>query len=135
VIGAAGNRRRRPGQPSWCIVDMQGTPEDSANFTGRIAHAAHPFGAVSFLGKVPGDCELLDGVFLAARKSLLTERGVGFDPRFEFHFYDMDFCRSARLRGLRLGTWPICLTHQSEGTFWGEQWTENYRAYLAKWKE
>ena len=135
VIGAAGNRRRRPGQPSWCIVDMQGTPEDGANFTGRIAHAAHPFGVVSFFGAVPGDCELLDGVFLAARKSVLTERGVGFDPRFDFHFYDMDFCRSARLRGLRLGTWPICLTHQSAGGFGGEQWTENYRAYLAKWKE
>jgi hypothetical protein len=37
---------------------------------------------------------------------------------------------------LRLGTWPICLTHQSigEGSFGSSQWNEKYRAYLRKWK-
>jgi GT2 family glycosyltransferase len=82
---------------------------------------------------VPADCELLDGVFLAARKSALTAKGVLFDPRFDFHFYDMDFCRSARQRGLRLGTWPIGLTHQSGGAFGTEKWNDKYQAYLKKW--
>jgi hypothetical protein len=36
---------------------------------------------------------------------------------------------------LRLGTWPICLTHQSEGAFNTPRWKEKYRAYLEKWEE
>ena len=69
----------------------------------------------------------------AAKRSTLNGRGVRFDPRFTFHFYDMDFCRSARERGLRLGTWPICLTHQSTGAFGSEGWLKGYESYLAKW--
>jgi GT2 family glycosyltransferase len=135
VIGVAGNRRRVPGQPTWAIVDAEWTWDDRANLRGAIAHAAHPFGVVSHFGAAPAECELLDGVFLAARKSTLVANGVAFDPRFDFHFYDMDFARSARSRGLRLGTWPICLTHQSKGEFGGERWSENYRSYVEKWND
>jgi Glycosyltransferase like family len=136
VIGLAGNRRRLPSQPSWAFVrDAAGNLvwDDSQYLSGRVAHGKHPFGDVSFFGAVPAECELLDGVFLAAKKSQLNAAQVRFDPRFEFHFYDMDFCRSARAQGLRLGTWPICLTHQSSGAFGSAAWHEKCQQYLAKW--
>jgi len=60
---------------------------------------------------------------------------VLFDPRFDFHFYDMDFCRTARKAGLRLGTWPICLTHQSGGNFASDAWKEKCRLYREKWPD
>jgi GT2 family glycosyltransferase len=47
----------------------------------------------------------------------------------------MDFCRTARLAGLRLGTWPICLTHQSGGAFGSGRWNAQYRLYQRKWTE
>jgi hypothetical protein len=75
----------------------------------------------------------LDGVFLAARKSTLMEKNCLFDPRFDFNFYDMDFCRTARQKGLTLGTWPICLTHQSAGQFDSARWHKSLRLYLDKW--
>lgn len=134
VIGVAGNRRRVQNQPSWAFVDDKFTWDNKSNLTGAIANGTHPFGQISFFGVVPADCELLDGVFLAAKKSALAASKVLFDPRFDFHFYDMDFCRSARQHGLRLGTWPICLTHQSAGAFGTEQWIEKYRQYIEKWK-
>ena len=89
---------------------------------------------MSFYGPTPVPCELLDGVFLAARKSTLLDSGVRFDPRFNFHFYDMDFCRSARQAGLTLGTWPIVLTHKSPGNF-GPDWHHGLTIYLEKWGE
>jgi GT2 family glycosyltransferase len=58
-----------------------------------------PFGEVVHFGASPADCELLDGVFLAARRSTLVAQGVCFDPQFDFRFYDMDLCRSARKEG------------------------------------
>lgn len=134
VIGVAGNRHRVQGQPAWAFIDDKFTWDDKSNLSGRIAHGSHPFGAVSVFGSTPAGCELLDGVFLAARKSTLKTSGVLFDPRFDFHFYDMDFCRSVREKGLRLGTWPICLTHQSGGAFGSPAWVEKYRMYRGKWK-
>jgi GT2 family glycosyltransferase len=134
VIGLAGNRRRVKNQPVWSRVDKL-TRDDSANLTGAVAHGETPFGKVYFYGAVPADCELLDGVFIAAKKTVLLSKGVIFDPRFDFHFYDLDFCRSARKCGLRLGTWPICVTHQSLGNFTAKQWTDNYEIYLSKWHD
>jgi GT2 family glycosyltransferase len=133
VIGVAGNRRRISGQPAWAFVDLSFTWDQRQHLTGAVAHGKHPFGSVAYFGSAPAECELIDGVFLAAKKSALTEKRVSFDPRFDFHFYDMDFCRTARQSGLKLGTWPICLTHQSGGAFGTEKWQKAYRTYLDKW--
>ena len=138
VIGVAGNHRRVPGQPAWAFVDVNSDPlkwDDKANLSGAVAHGRYPFGAIAYFGRAPAECELLDGVLLAAKKSVLAVNNVSFDPRFEFHFYDMDFCRSARQAGLRLGTWPLCVTHQSGGGAFGTvPWKDAYRIYLEKWK-
>ncbi|MDX1377026.1 MAG: glycosyltransferase [Burkholderiales bacterium] len=137
VIGVAGNRRRLPGQPAWLFMldERKLVWDDKVNLSGAIAHGKTPFGQISFYGPAPAECELLDGVFLAANRAALQRVGLQFDARFEFHFYDVDFCRSARQKGLRLGTWPICLTHQSGGVFGSEIWNEKYRQYLAKWND
>lgn len=136
VIGVAGNRRRVAGQTAWAFIDEQRTWDARVNLSGRVAHGKGPFGKVASYGDVvPAECELLDGVFLAARRARLLEKGVLFDPRFDFHFYDMDFCRTARKQGLRLGTWPVCLTHQSGGDFTTEAWKEKYRLYREKWPD
>lgn len=134
VIGVAGNRRRIPRQPAWAFVGHDPfTWDDKVNLSGRVAHGKLQAGTIAWFGDVPAPCELLDGVFLAARKEVLTAQGVQFDPLFTFQFYDLDFCRMARQRGLRLGTWPICLTHQSAGAFGTPAWNAAYRAYLEKW--
>jgi len=135
VIGIAGNRRRVSGQSAWAFIDEKHTWDERANLSGRVAHGKHPFGKVSDYGEVSSECELLDGVFLAARRERLVEKGVLFDPRFDFHFYDMDFCRTARRQGLRLGTWPICLTHQSGGDFSAAAWKEKHLLYREKWPD
>lgn len=133
VVGVAGNRRRAPGQPSWAFPSTEFKWDERANLSGVVSHGPSPFGQISAFGPVPAACELLDGVLLAARRDVLRQHQVGFDERFDFHFYDMDFCRSARVAGLRLATWPIGITHQSEGGFGSNAWLDNYKRYLAKW--
>ena len=133
IVGVAGNCRRVPNQPSWAFVDATFKWDDPGNLRGSVAHGAQPFGRVGYYGAIPAQCELLDGVLLAARKSILLSHEIRFDPRFDFHFYDVDFCRTARDRGLTLGVWPICITHQSKGVADYQQWAGNYRLYLEKW--
>ena len=134
VIGVAGNKRRVPYQPAWAFIDLKFTWDEDENLSGRVGHGEDAFGETSDYGTVPAECLLLDGVFLAAKKSTLTSTNVQFDPQFDFHFYDLDFCRTATDAGLKLGTWPVRLTHQSGGAFGSQGWREKYMQYVTKWE-
>ena len=134
VIGVAGNTQRRPGQLAWSFVSDPSVADDARYLSGRLAQAKHPCGRVLYFGPSPAHCDLLDGVLLASRRSVLDARGVRFDPSFAFHFYDMDFCRAASQAGLRLGTWPVCITHQSHGSFDSPEWRATAARYLQKWE-
>lgn len=133
LVGVAGNKRRIARQPAWCFVDRQLTWEESANLSGRIAHGDFPFAEVCAYGPMPSECQLLDGVLLAVRRSTLDKADIRFDERFDFHCYDMDLCRQLRQAGLRIGTWPICITHQSGGAFGSDAWGACFSEYLDKW--
>ena len=132
VVGVAGNRRRSAQQIAWFSTGNNLTP-DFGNLSGVVGHGKGPFEGAKYFGDAPVECELLDGVLLAAKKATLRANGVLFDPRFSFHFYDMDFCRTARLNHLRLGTCRISVTHQSGGNFTSPAWWAGCAAYLAKW--
>ncbi len=134
VIGVAGNKRRVANQPAWPFIDADFTWDSKENLSGRVAHGEHAFGQISDYGAVPASCELLDGVFLAAKKRTLVAKQVMFDDQFDFHFYDLDFCRTAKKAGLTLGTWAVSLTHQSAGAFGSELWKHHYLGYLRKWE-
>jgi hypothetical protein len=45
----------------------------------------------------------------------------------------MDFCRQAELKGLRMGTWPISVVHESAGAFNTPPWRTAYDCYLRKY--
>lgn len=135
VLGVAGSRALVKGQVGWGFIDRRLNPVGLANLSGAVSHGDSPFSRIDFFGEVPAECELLDGVFFAVRKSALISSGVLFDPTFDFHFYDMDFCRSARRSGLRLSTWPISLTHQSRGNYKSDRWRAMCDAYCKKWED
>lgn len=135
IIGVAGNQKRVDNEFSWVFPVTMGVFDSAENLSGSVAHGITPFGVVTKYGVTPAACELLDGLFLAAKKSTLVTQQLAFDSAFDFHFYDLDFSRSARENGLRLGTWPICLTHQSGGAFGGASWTRMLDIYRAKWHD
>ncbi|EUJ09242.1 putative O-linked N-acetylglucosamine transferase, SPINDLY family [Methylophilaceae bacterium 11] len=135
VIGVAGNKRRLPKQPAWPFINTQFVWDDHKYLSGKVGHGEHANGEVSDYGAVPAACELMDGVFFATKKATLAKHQVAFDTQFDFHFYDLDFCRSARNAGMTLGTWHIQLTHQSGGAFGSESWQRHYQGYLQKWQE
>src|ERR1035437_847150 len=133
VVGLAGNRRLLPGVPAWHVKNDQ-MEWDHEFLSGIVCHGAQPFGAPSVYGPSPAPVQLLDGVLLAARASALLDSGVRFDERFDFHFYDLDFSRQANAAGLRVGTWPIAVTHASGGAFGSPAWNRSLALYRAKWE-
>jgi GT2 family glycosyltransferase len=137
VIGLAGNKTPDFRQPSWALkFDEEGSYagwQDKGNLSGAVSHTPDG-GAVSFYGEMPAACELLDGLFLAVNTEKLVQVGAKFDPQFQFHFYDLDFCRACRQKGLSLGTWPIAVTHASGGSFGSPQWQGSRLLYKEKWQ-
>lgn len=139
VVGVIGNRRRVAGQPSWFFsaFDRAGeklTKDSPENFSGTIGYGrdCRPE-AINSYGPAGQAVKLLDGLFLAVRSATLREKSVRFDERFEFHFYDLDFCRQAEHAGLAMGTSAISIIHGSLGDFSGQGWRRGYDLYIEKW--
>lgn len=145
VVGVAGNQRRQPGQLAWYLQpprrDELGRLHhdvwDHPHLSGAVAHGEAPDASVvSFYGPSPRPVRLLDGLLLAANAGTLRRSGVRFDAALGFHFYDLDFCRAAEAAGLRLGTWPIALTHASTGaSIRSPAWAQAAALYQRKWQE
>lgn len=135
VVGLAGNTRRVTGQPAWAFIDDKFTWDQPCYLSGAVGHGSSYPCVVSNFGPAPQPCKLLDGLLLAADSERLVQADVRFDEQFEFHFYDMDFCRQAEAKGLRMGTWPLSVVHESAGAFGTPVWRESYRRYLCKYDE
>ncbi|WP_321952709.1 tetratricopeptide repeat protein [Paraburkholderia bannensis] len=133
VVGLAGNLRRVSRQPSWAF-----TPEfqwdERQYLSGTVGHGkGFPCDIASNFGPSGQECKLLDGLLLGVDSETLSRSSLRFDEQFEFHFYDLDFCRQAELKRLRMGTWPISVVHESGGAFNSPGWRAGYEQYLRKY--
>lgn len=135
VVGLVGCLQAQADQPGWCFrLDAQNRPVRLTELacSGTINHFDPHQVRPDYFGPAPRACELVDGALLAVRNRVLKASGLRFDPRFRFHCYDTDFCRSARALGLTVGTWPLACSHGSPGNF-SQQWVNDAQQWLQKW--
>jgi GT2 family glycosyltransferase len=134
IVGVAGNKRRVARQPSWAFSDECFTWDAPENLSGVVAHGTgFPPHNLSAFGPPAQQVKLLDGVLLISESRTLIEHNLRFDERFSFHFYDLDFCRQAESKNLKMGTWPLSIVHESGGRFGSDAWKLAYQSYLEKW--
>jgi Glycosyltransferase like family len=135
IIGLAGNKRRLPRQPGWMFIDEKFTRDSPENLSGVVSHGTGwPALGIDYYGTPGVEVKMMDGLMLAAHSETLLSQRIFFDESFDFHFYDLDFCRQAERRKLRMGTWPIQVMHESCGAYGSPDWRRGYEKYLAKWK-
>jgi tetratricopeptide (TPR) repeat protein len=82
-------------------------------------------------GPVVPDAQMLDGVFLAARRRLLQTLRFDATTFDRFHFYDLDFSYRAHLAGAKVAIClDIALFHDSAGNYNEDYWryAEHFRA-------
>lgn len=134
IVGVAGNKRRVPFQPSWVFIDEHFKWDEPENLSGVVGHGdSFPPSNISNFGPPFQEVKLLDGLILAALSETLIKNHLRFDEKFKFHFYDLDFCRQAEIRGVSMGTIPLSIIHESGGNFGSEDWRFAYQKYLEKW--
>lgn len=139
VVGPAGSRTPDLSQPSWILNftdDLKPLGwQEEAGLSGAVSHLTPESPQVTYFGEAPSPCLLLDGLFLALDADAVKGKDLQFDEQFDFHCYDLDFCRAATKAGLAIGTWPIPVTHASIGAFGTARWRKAARRYLAKWSQ
>lgn len=139
IIGVAGTTKRHDRQPGWAFASLKtsnGFIPDSKYHSGKVVHGSMQdpnSQETSSFGPIGLRCKLMDGVLLGAHVARTRRAGVNFSPEFQFHFYDMDFCRSAEQRGLVMQTAAVLIIHESSGRFGTSAWWESYQTYLRKW--
>jgi GT2 family glycosyltransferase len=135
IVGVAGNKRRVLNQTSWAFIDSNFTWDKPENLSGVVGHGyGFPPPNLSIFGPPCQEVKLLDGVFLACHSEFLKAKDLNFDEKFDFHFYDLDFCRQAEQKSARMGTWCISIVHESGGNFNSPQWQIAKEKYLSKWE-
>jgi len=111
------------------IVWWVGVPETKRH--GSVEHhLADGRLRVTSYGPTPARCAVIDGVFIAVDMRRIG--AVRFDPRFKFHYYDLDFCLAAQAAGLPIGVTNIHLLHDSSGVFGDEAHRAAQAVFLAK---
>jgi hypothetical protein len=136
LVGLVGNRRRVASQPGWLFIDEALTRDSREHLSGAVAHGRGLIpDSIDVFGPAGQPVKLLDGLLLAVSTATLRSRPLRFDERFDFHFYDLDFCRQAERAGVTMGTWPVSVIHESKGSFASDGWRRSYETYLDKWGE
>lgn len=134
IIGIAGNKRRLPYQPSWAFKDLKFAWDEPEYLSGVIGHGlGFPPDSISIFGPPNQQVMSLDGVFMAIESKTCAKCNLRFDNQFQFHFYDLDFCRQAEVLGLKCGTIALSMIHQSAGNFSTPEWRMGYDSYISKW--
>ncbi len=83
-------------------------------------------------GNSPARTLTIDGSFMCFGRKAIEK--LRFDEKFKFHYYDMDVSMSAYAKGLRVGTAPILLTHNSLGeSVVQPSYMEMQQIFIEKW--
>lgn len=112
IVGLAGASEMQVAKPAlWHLMSKR------ESWSGSVAHPL-PGGKqlnVTNFGPWPSRCLILDGLFLAVNLRRALELGWKFNENYDFHHYDISSCLDANKLKLKMGTYPIYVTHMSPG--------------------
>ena len=136
IVGLAGIKSPINITPQKSLWHLMGSPEQMsgavAHFTDDTCHSRF----MTHFGTTPERVILIDGVFMAVNVERMLETGHRFDENCpaKFHFYDLNFCLDANKKGLKIGTYPIWITHKSHGLKKiTPDWLEGQKYFLNKY--
>lgn len=139
IVGVAGNERHENNFPSWAHSHSDGINciwDEDKFLSGSMLHGnVWPPNIVTVYGSLDKKVVNLDGVFIATTTNTLRDKNLEFDPIFDFHFYDADFCKSAIEKNCNIGTFPLSLLHAGKGTMTTDSYIKSYLKFNEKWSK
>jgi hypothetical protein len=122
IVGLAGTKKCNIKSPisAWHLMCNR---ED---MVGEVAHSKDKKYWTTVFGPTDSRALILDGVFIATDVHKLLETNTKFDENFDFHHYDITFCLKANQNKLKMGVYPIKITHFGLGdSMNSESWKQS----------
>lgn len=110
IVGLAGCTEARISKPA--LWHKMSTPN---TWSGSVAHPTKDAIQTTSFGPWPKRCLLVDGLFMAVNLRVALDREWKFNENFSFHHYDLASCIDANKLKMKIGTFPIYVTHDSPG--------------------
>jgi len=130
-IGVAGAKKLRKSGVWW---DGIREPVEKRGLSGQVFHAPEEKYNLSYYGPY-GQVQVLDGVFIACRASLLQEIGLNkpswMPEESNWDFYDVFMTFKADQKGYVNKTVPIQITHDSKGIP-RDSWDKAREAFITR---
>jgi GT2 family glycosyltransferase len=116
--------------PAWHLMSKR---ED---FVGEVSHSDMKKFWTNSYGITPSRSLIIDGLFIAVNVKKLLETNTKFDEDFTFHHYDITFCLNANQNKLKIGVYPIKVTHYGLGdSMMSQEWRESALKFQKKYKK
>lgn len=121
IVGLAGTKKcdiTKP--PAWHLMS------ERQDHVGEVAHSKDKVHWTTVFGPTDSRALIIDGLFIAVSVKRLLETNTRFDENFEFHHYDITFCLNANKNKLKIGVYPIKVTHFGLGDSMNtEEWMQS----------
>jgi hypothetical protein len=107
IVGLAGSKKCNlyAPFPAWHLMS------DKNDWVGEVAHSKDKKKWTTVFGETDSRALILDGLFIGVNVSKLLDSNTRFDENFDFHHYDISFCLTANNNKLKMGVYPISVTH------------------------
>jgi len=128
IVGLAGSKKCNltAEMPAWHLMCQR---ED---MVGEVSHSKDKNYWTTCFGPTDSRALILDGVFLGINVESLLKTNTKFDENFKFHHYDITFCLTANKNKLKMGVYPLKITHFGLGDSMN---TTDWQQSAAKFKE
>ena len=131
IVGLAGSKKCDLSSdiPAWHLMC------DRNDLVGEVAHSKDKVNWTTIFGPTDSRALILDGLFIAVNVAKLLETNTKFDEDFSFHHYDITFCLNANKNKLKMGVYPIKVTHYGLGdSMNSDQWRKSANCFKQKYK-
>lgn len=133
LLGVAGTSQIKLQEPAlWHIM---GGGFQGGHLHGAVAHIHDKKRFMTGFGSYPSRCILIDGVFMAVRRSVFEKIRFDEECPADWHFYDLDYSMSCHHSKVKIGVADIHIVHASPGL---QEFTPEFKAgekwFLDKWK-
>lgn len=126
IVGLAGSKKcnLNSSMTAWHLMCSK---ED---MLGEVTHCKDKTYWTTVFGPTDSRALILDGLFIAVKVSRLLETNTKFDENFGFHHYDISFCLRANANKLKMGVYPIKVTHHGLGdSMLSQAWQESSQKF------
>ena len=112
IVGLAGAKQLKIEKP--CLWHLMSNQKD---WSGAVSHPVNSGkqSITTSFGPWPARCLIIDGLFMAINLRKALEVEWKFNTDYTFHHYDLSSCIDANNKHMKIGTYPIYVTHSSPG--------------------